>query len=62
MNELTPKELDQNLYQIPDNRKPVRQFIDDKVMPNLGMIAAPPMAAISALSHLQRVPKIINVA
>lgn len=65
MNELTPQHLDQMAYQSPqppvDDRKPLRKFIDDTVMPNMGMIAAAPMAAISALSNLQRVPRMINV-
>jgi len=59
---LTPFQLDQSLYQEPkDDRKPLRQFIDDKLMPNIGMIAAPPLAAMSMLGNLQRTPKITQV-
>jgi hypothetical protein len=63
MNELTPNNLDQTLYaEQPEQRKPLREFIDNKLLPNLGAIAAPPMAAVSSLAHLQRIPRVINVA
>lgn len=59
MNELTPQMLDRQLYQDP--RKPLRQIIDDKIAPNIGMALGPPLAAISALGHIQRTPKFTNV-
>ncbi len=64
MNELQPQQLDQLRFdqnQPLDTRKPLRQFIDDKLMPNLGMIAAPPLALAGALANIKRVPRLTNV-
>jgi len=62
MNELQPYHLDQAMFQEqPDQRKPLRQFIDDTVLPNAGMLVAPPMMAISALANIQRNPRLTEV-
>lgn len=62
MNELQPHQLDQALFnESVDQRKPFRQFMDDTVMPNAGMIAAPPMMAISALANLKRTTNLTQV-
>jgi hypothetical protein len=59
MNPLTPQELDAARFQDP--RKPLRQFIDDKILPNVGMVMAPPVAAFNAIRNLKRSANIIPI-
>lgn len=68
MNELTSGQLDQSLFDenLPvDNRKPLRKFIDDKLIPYGGPIAAVPIGAIGAVNNIlngaSTVPKQVQI-
>jgi hypothetical protein len=39
----------------------VGQFIDDKILPNVGMVMAPPVAAFNAIRNLKRSANIIPI-
>lgn len=55
MNELTPGALDQAKFDqnIPyDTRKPLRSFIDDKLMPYAGPALAIPLGAVGAIGGI----------
>ena len=58
-NELTPNEVDQMRYQ--PEKKPLREFIDNKVIPNAGAAVGLPIAAVTALSNIKRNPSFINI-
>lgn len=55
MNNLNPTQLDQMMFdqnQPTDTRKPLRQFVDDKLIPYGGMAAAVPLGAAQALGGI----------
>ncbi len=55
MNELTPGQLDMSQfdsYAPIDERKPLRKFIDDKLMPYAGPAMAIPMGAVGAINGI----------
>lgn len=55
MNELNPAQVDQMMFdqnQPTDTRKPFRQFVDDKLIPYGGMVAAAPLATASAVGNI----------
>ena len=55
MNELNPTQIDQSRFDqnIPmDTRKPLRQFIDDKLIPYGGVMAAVPLGIAGGIANV----------